>query len=260
VTSGAALVRFLLSSGGIAGTLFVLILWTRLRPHAKAARVCLMTAAVAYVLLSVYPLPHAAAQWLARPFHSLQKADVPPGETAVVLLGSGNNTAENWSGDRYSVLDSIGTERALEAFRVYRLLDARWIISSGGQPDPEDHDQPAGVVMQTVLTQMGVPAERILIEQQSRTTRDEAVIVAGMLQTLHVEHVVLVTSGLHMRRALAVFRGAGIFAIPAIARETPHTASWLRNVLPTDDGLDESQYVLHEILGLAYYALRGWRG
>lgn len=260
MTSASALVGFLLSSGGVTLVLLILALWNVLRPRGHRPRVWLVAIALLYAGLGSYPLPHRVALWLGSPFHPLTKADVGPGRTAVVLLGSGSNTALNWSGGNYSVVDPTGADRVLEAVRVFTLIDATWVISSGGEPDPGDPDLPSGVTMREALIQMGVPADRVLLEQQSKTTRDQAVIVAGILRELGADHVVLVTSGVHMRRSLAVFRSAGVDALPAIARTSVHTKASRFSILPSRLGLDESRDVVHELLGLLYYRLRGWRG
>ena len=81
--------------------------------------------------------------------------------------------------------------------------------------------------------------------------------MASMLPSLHVDHVILVTSGMHMRRSLGVFRAAGIDAIPAIANEPDSTKGWRDRFLPTGYGLGEASLVAHEVAGLAYYTLRG---
>jgi len=112
--------------------------------------------------------------------------------------------------------------------------------------------------MRDTLVRLGIPSSRILIENQSRTTHDEAVIVTKMLRTLKVDRVVLVTSDIHMRRSLGTFRAEGIDAVPAIARGPFPSGSRLIWLLPTSSALDETQAVAHEFLGIAYYAARGW--
>ncbi len=258
MTSGAAVVRFLLSSGGVVSALIALAAWNVARPG-RLARRMLGFAAICYALLAYYPFPRAIGRWLEHPFRVLTREDVPAGRIAVVLLGSGSNTIESWSGDRLSLLDPVGGDRTMEAFRAFRLLNAEWIISSGGEPDPADPDLPAGIAMRDTLLDLGVPAARIIVEQSSRTTRDEAIVVAGLLRSIGAERVVLVTSATHMRRSLAVFRWAGVEAIPAIARDSEHSSFWWRNTLPGADGLNKSQEVLHEVFGLIYYRLRGWQ-
>jgi uncharacterized SAM-binding protein YcdF (DUF218 family) len=81
--------------------------------------------------------------------------------------------------------------------------------------------------------------------------------VAALLPSLHVDHVVLVTSAVHMRRATQTFRAVGIDVIPAPAREgLPE--SWMTTYLPSQYGLFESALVGHEIFGWMYYKLKGW--
>jgi uncharacterized SAM-binding protein YcdF (DUF218 family) len=261
VIAGAALVRFLFSSGGVIAVIAAVLLSVFLRPRSRLARISLVVVVLLYVVASSYPIPHAVAVRLAQPFRPLTLEQAPPGaKTAVVLLGSGAYSQRSWNDTVYSVLDPIGAERTLEAARLYHLLAPRWVISSGGRVLDDDPDVPSARLMRDVLVTLGVPPERIVLEETSRTTRDEATSVRGMLPSLGVEHVVLVTSAVHMRRSVGVFRSVGLPVIPAIARDSPHDpdGGWL-TWLPSDDGLDESQSVSHEVLGLAYYWLRGWQ-
>ena len=115
-----------------------------------------------------------------------------------------------------SVLDTIGAERTLEAARVYRLIHPDVVISSGGVIEPEQPEDPAGQTMKDGLVQLGVPADRIIVEGASTNTRDEAVTVAEMLPSLAIKHVVLVTSAIHMRRAVGSRSRSKVETIEAI--------------------------------------------
>lgn len=256
---GARLVAFLMSAGGLTLLLIAsaLALWWPARRRTAAPLFAALAAV--YAILGCYPLAARGSAWLTSPFHELRKNDVAPGRTAVVLLGSGSITTVDWQDNQFSFPDPIGATRTLEAARVFRLLDAEWLISSGGEPDPADPDLPSGETMRDTLVRMGVPRERIIVEQESRTTREEAVIVQRLLTSINAEQVVLVTSGMHMRRSLGVFRAAGIRAIPAIARDGQHFSSSVWRLFPSQEGLSLSHLVVHELLGLAYYRLRGWQ-
>jgi uncharacterized SAM-binding protein YcdF (DUF218 family) len=244
---------FLFSSGGIVVVLLLAVAWLFLKPLSRAPRIFLFVTVLGYTVASIYPFPRAVERWMASPFHPLTHADVPPGRSVVVLLGSGSYRREDWTGGRWSVLDPAGLERTLEAARVYRLIDAAYVISSGGVVQ----DDSVGAVMKETLINIGVPVDRILVEGKSFNTRDEAVMVKAMLPPLNVQHVILVTSEIHMRRAVGLFRGVGIDVIPAIAR--PYEFSrWMDTLLPSDTGLRTSALAVHEILGITYYWLRGW--
>ena len=254
---GATLLWFAISSGGLVLSLAVGALWLWTRPSARGPRRFLVAVLVAYGLASLYPVPHAVARLMGAGFRPLTREDVPPGRSLIVLLGSGNHTRVDWTGATLSVLDPIAAERTLEAARIYRIVQPAWVISSGGIVHPEDNSVPSGELMRDTLVTLGVPRDRILVEGISRTTRDEAVIVAEMIHSLPADQLILITSQLHMRRSLGVFRAAGLTAIPAVARDWM-SGDWAVRHLPTDTGLRLSALVAHELMGTAYYWLRGW--
>jgi uncharacterized SAM-binding protein YcdF (DUF218 family) len=251
-------VWYIFSVGGIVTLLLAGAIWIRVRPHSRAAHDVLLALAVAYTLASVFAISYGAERLLAAGFHPLARADVPAGRSAIVLLGSGSYTAQSWSGDTFSVPDRAAAARVIEAVRVFRMINADWIISSGGLVESDDLVEPSGLTMRNALIQNGVPADRILVETQSRSTHDEAVIVAPMLSSLDVDHVILVTSELHMRRSVGTFRAAGMEVIPAIARNSFFVNHRLEWVVPTNNGFAQTSLLAHEIFGLAYYAMRGW--
>ena len=233
------------------------VAWLYARPKSRAPRVMLAVVALGYALATIYPFPHAIERWMSAPFRPLSKADIPGGRSIVVLLGSGSYRRMDWSDRKMSVLDPIGTERTLEAARVYRLIDPIFVVSSGGLIDPDRPEDPAGDTMAEALIRLGVPADRIIVERLSTNTRDEAVSVAKMLPKLDVQNVILVTSSIHMWRAVGMFRAAGVQTIPAVAREIQYSDSLL-NFLPSDLGLRRSALVVHELAGITYYWLKGW--
>ena len=245
------------SSAGLLLLLIVICAWLLLSPRSRRVRVTLLLVVVWYTLLSIYPIPNGVGRYWSRGFRPLERSAVPPGRTAVVLLGSGSYTVFDWTNTRTAVPDPIGLARTLEAARVYRLVDAEWVISSGGLVTGRVLSVPPGEVMRDVLLRLGVPASRVVVKEVSMDTHDEAMNVSALLPSLHVDHVVLVTSGVHMRRASQTFRAVGIDVIPAPAREG-QAESWMTTYLPSQVGLFESALVGHEIFGWVYYKFKGW--
>src|SRR5262249_34222106 len=93
-----------------------------------------------------------------------------------------------------------------------------------------------------------------------QVTRDEAVNTAQILRERGIRACVLVTSDLHMRRALASFRREGLDARPAIARDPLDATRPALQWLPTPQGMEYSREVVHDYVGLAWYWWRGWLG
>jgi uncharacterized SAM-binding protein YcdF (DUF218 family) len=252
------LIWFLFSTGGLVVAVLAGTLWLRSRPHSAHARRFLFVVALAYAVLTIYGFGEGIGRLLVAGINPLAAGDVPPGRTAIVVLGSSGYTARDWANGTYSIVNRVDATRALEAVRVFRLVDAEWVISSGGRPRQDDPNEASGITLRDAMVTLGVPAARLIVETESRDTHDEAVIITPMLRNLNVAHVVLVTSGTHMRRSLGAFRAQGIRAIPAIARDPYSAMSWSDWILPSDLGLWKGSSVMHEIIGLAYYAARGW--
>lgn len=241
---------------GVALT-FVVTVLVLARWPGRRVRIVSVSLALGYFCSTVFVVPQAVA-WLVltRGFHAFAPGDLPPGRTVIVLLGGGTETVYGWDDSMLASPRSDGLERVVEAARVFRLTHAATIISSGGTLDPRS--QRDGIAMRDALVRIGVPADRIVLEIESRTTHDEAVLIAPMLRTLGAEHVVLVTSDVHMKRSLGAFRAYGVEAIPAIAPSTVATDRLAKQIRPSPEGLERSSEVAHELIGIPYYVLNGW--
>jgi len=252
----ALLLAWLFSIGGFATLGAIAVVWMLLRPRSTAPRRAVAAIVLLYAAASTRVVPWIASRPLVAGFHRFADSGLHGGSAVVILLGGGSFTVHQ-AYQRLSVLDQNSAARVLEAAHVYRLFDSAWIVSSGGATSGFDLE-PVGVTMRDALVELGVPLDRILVESSSRNTRDEALLIAPMLRTLHADRTVLVTTDIHMRRALATFRAAGIDAIPAVSADPLTSASRMRSFIPTIEGVRFTDDVIHEYAGLAEYAVRGW--
>jgi uncharacterized SAM-binding protein YcdF (DUF218 family) len=245
----------LLSTGGIAIVFVVCALWVWLAPRTLIARRTMLAVAIFYFAASVYAVPAAIASATlaahAEPFTARPADRVT---TAVVLLGGGNEHVQGLAA-AVSVMSLVEAARVLEAARVFEVVHGDWIISSGGAPPGETS---TAVVMRDALAELGVPPRQILLEASSRNTHDEALRIAPMLKSLHIQRTILVTSAIHMPRSLGTFRAAGVDAIPAPVREPGASLPRVRRWSPSTIGLLFSSQLAHEFVGIAYYRARGW--
>jgi uncharacterized SAM-binding protein YcdF (DUF218 family) len=97
---------------------------------------------------------------------------------------------------------------------------------------------------------LGIPADEIVIEESPRTTAEEA---TRMRQVVGSERFLLVTSALHVPRAMMLFRRAGTNPIAAptghrsgVERRT--LADW---ILPSAGRISLAGATWHELLGFA---------
>jgi uncharacterized SAM-binding protein YcdF (DUF218 family) len=79
-------------------------------------------------------------------------------------------------------------------------------------------------VMARELTRRGVPESAIVRERCSLSTRDNARFSAAILARRGLSRAAIVTSPWHLRRALALFSGAGIESEPVAAEGEGRTA------------------------------------
>jgi uncharacterized SAM-binding protein YcdF (DUF218 family) len=132
------------------------------------------------------------------------------------------------------------------------------VLVCGGRPEIGEAVETLASYMKNFLTTEGVPPEKIIEEDRSATTHENARFAVSLLRERQLRTIVLVTDGWHMPRAAASFRAQGIKVIPApatlrSARFEGPLGSWL----PSHHALVQNERVLHEWLGLAWYLVSG---
>jgi uncharacterized SAM-binding protein YcdF (DUF218 family) len=90
-----------------------------------------------------------------------------------------------------------GSDRPARAAELFHQMSAPRVIVSGGG-DCE--------VYREMLVAAGVPTNAIIVECESRTTKENAMLTAKVLKQMGAQRVIIVTSWFHSRRALASFR------------------------------------------------------
>jgi uncharacterized SAM-binding protein YcdF (DUF218 family) len=258
----AAVVKTLLIPGTLTFLLFgvsvgVLLMFgpRQSRPY---ARLWLAVLALSYWLGS---LP-AVADVLATRFHARDSRPVAvadlAGARAIVVLGAGIRTSYMVGGRLMAIPDPQTIFNAAEAARIYGLFpDGLAVVASGGRQS--DEQQVESEILKDWLTAAGVPAERITLESGSRTTREQAQLVAPILKSNHWERFVLVTPAVQGPRAAAVFRHEGVDPISAAAPyssdvEQNNSRAWI----PNGGALRATERATYDYLAWVYYWLRGW--
>jgi uncharacterized SAM-binding protein YcdF (DUF218 family) len=228
----------------------------RLRP---AALPLLLTLASFYWLGSV----PAVADALATRFHARSASPVTlddvAGAKAIVVLGAGLRTSYIVNGRTIAIPDPQTVYNAAEAARIYHLIPGGLpVIASGGRQSRDE--QLESLVMKEWLVAGGVPPERLILESESRNTREQARFVAPILKANHWERFVLVTPAVQGPRARAVFRRQGIEPVSAAAPFSSDTQPAAARWLPALGALRVTERATYDYLAWAYYWIRGWLG
>jgi uncharacterized SAM-binding protein YcdF (DUF218 family) len=176
-----------------------------------------------------------------------------PGADAIVVLGGSVGSSEN---PRLEVDLTNASDRILHTATLYRAGKAPVVIATGGA----SQSPPEAYAMKELLQVWGVPSSAIQIETRSLNTYQNAVNTKTLLERLEIRRALLVTSAVHMPRALATFRSSGINAIPSptdyqvVDRETYAIADFLPNLA----SLGGTSLAVKEYLGMQVYKWRGW--
>lgn len=184
-----------------------------------------------------------------------QPAPTLPVVDAVVVLGGAVQPAR-FAGRQPNL--GAAADRVWHAARLYHAGRAPWLVVSGGNLPWRDAAMTEAEAITRLLVDLGVPEQVILWEGESRNTRENAVYTASLLQQRELEHVLLVTSALHMHRALASFRAAGIDAVPAATDFEATGDIDAMDWLPDAEALAGTSRALKEYLGYWVYWWRGW--
>jgi uncharacterized SAM-binding protein YcdF (DUF218 family) len=190
--------------------------------------------------------------------HRIESPTEAVGAQAIVVLSGG--TRHIFSGDY--VLDELegSALRVIEGARLYQLLGGPLVIVSGGSVGVKPRPRPEANAMQAAMLTLGVPASKVLVEDRSQNTHDQAVILRTLLAERHIDRFVLVTSPTHLGRSVAAFRNAGMNPIGAASPLRSDSTRSFWTPIPDWDSLAISDMAVYDAVAWLYYWQRGWLG
>jgi uncharacterized SAM-binding protein YcdF (DUF218 family) len=108
------------------------------------------------------------------------------------------------------------------------------------------------------VVDQGIAPARILLEEKSLSTRENAVYAKELLRPAPGEVWVLVTSAYHMPRSMGAFTAAGWQVIPYPVDFSIDPRTDMRVSFNLVNGLNYSALASHEWVGLVGYRVMGW--
>ena len=235
--------------------LMALALFGLWRGRSRLAGVAVTMLFAGTLALTIFPLGDLLLQPLeaqhpARP--DLARVD------GIIVLGGAEQTGAYrlWGGPQ---LNEAG-ERLIEgAMLAVRYPNARLVFSGGSASvgREEDTTDPSEMVREMWLA-LGIAPDRILLEQNSRNTAENATLTHDIVQPKPGETWVLVTSAFHMPRAHDTFTRQGwegIIAWPVDFRSGD--LAGLRGIWRLDRNLLGVNLALKEYLGTLVYRITG---
>jgi len=141
----------------------------------------------------------------------------------------------------------LGSSRVAAGARAWLSHRAPIVILTGGRGG---RDASEAARMKMAIQRLGVPASALVLEERSRNTEDNAANTAKLAHPMGVRRILLVTSALHMPRALLLFEREGFQVTPVPVPEKRHRASWSDRWLPSPRALWRSGRALKEYVAL----------
>ena len=147
--------------------------------------------------------------------------------------------------DRGQTADAIVILGRGEPFRNSRVKVAANLWESQRAPLIFASGSGDGTEIVNKLETRGIPSEVLQEEHCSRTTKENALFTASILQPQGVKRILLVTDPPHMLRSLLTFRNVGFEVIPHKS-SVPHLTQTRKAMM-----------MFYEYLGLVKYGLEG---
>lgn len=238
---------FLLPSGCFVFALLIIGLWLYKRDK-KTAAIILVVTFVLYICST--PL---LSEFLLR---SLENRYYPPtvlDGDALVMLGNGatlDSPDINGSGQ----LSGSAANRLITTARLYRITNLP-IIVSGGKVFADTGNE--AQIARRQLIELGVPGDKIIIENKSLNTAQNALFTKRLLEEKKFRKPILIVSAFQMHRAVLNFHNidVGVMPYPTDYRTNLKQNFGAPKFIPSAFALSNTSLILKEYLGIVFLFL-----
>ena len=185
----------------------IVMLWT---PWRRSGRRLLGFLAAVAVILAVLPI----GRWMIVPLENRfpQVREVPASVVGLITLGGAVNQFMTVTRDQTAL--SGGVERLTEFVAIARRRPELRLVYTGGSGSLTHQDLKETLVARRLFSEIGFDPARVVYEDQSRNTHENAVLTHALIRPRPDETWVLITSAMHMPRSVGVFRKAGWKVLP----------------------------------------------
>ena len=239
----------------LAFLIFGLILTGKLRkkPRLNVGWYFLVFATCLLYLLSI-PLVSNVLVYSMERQYQLPSQEVLKKVDIMVILGGGVMSSGGFR--RYPEASGATYSRVFNGIKIFRQSVAKVLVLSGagGHRDGETNAD----VMKNIAIALGIPENKIITEGKSRNTMEHAIELAKLFPLEERMRIDIVTSALHMPRAVQAFRKKfsknAIVPIPVGYIYSPLKYSF-KNLIPHSNSFSTSSYAIHEWIGMLWYGI-----
>jgi len=220
----------------------------------RTAKILLLVAGCWLLVISTKPVPYILVKCLEDKYDVLNV--IPEsyfaGEVHILVLAAGHSDDESLPPNGQLSGSALG--RLTEGVRLHKLYPGSKLILSG--PGGKEGYTQADALLRTAII-MGVDSSSILLMRRAKNTAGEAKEYKELFS--NESHLILVTSAIHMPRAMVTFKKAGLNPVPAPtnfiikhgSRKDP--SRWL----PSAQYVGMMEAAMHEWVGLVWVKMTG---
>ncbi|HEV2303618.1 MAG TPA: YdcF family protein [Stellaceae bacterium] len=211
-------------------------------------------AALAFLLLAALPIGPALLLPLEVRF--APPRELPRQVAGIVVLGGA--VSPRLSKSYGGTVFSGSPARLLAGVELARRYPQAKLAILGGEGSLVPIGYAEAAASLPFLLAEGIARRRIVLEEKSRSTHENARFGKRLLQPKPAENWIVVTSAFHMPRAVGCFRAVGWPVIPYPVDFTVDPGTVWRPDFSLLDGLTTSTTAGKEWVGLAAYRIFGW--
>jgi uncharacterized SAM-binding protein YcdF (DUF218 family) len=233
------------------GFMGIILMATR---FARGGRRLAVTALVLIALFGLSPLGNALILPLEERFPPWDASRGAP--DGIISLGGAFDTVVSLA--RGEIALNEAAERMTVMAELARRYPAARIVFSGGSGRLFYEGATEAALAARMFESFGIDKARIVLEEKSRDTDENARFTKEVVQPKPGERWLLVTSAHHMPRSIGVFRAAG-FPVEAhpVDFRTRGAVDLMRGFASLGDGLRRTDTAMREWVGLVIYRATG---
>ena len=210
----------------------------------------LATALILVIIFSSSPIYNMVFDsWKIKHETTHQKFD------AGILLGG----MINLSSSDENILFNEYNDRLLNTLELFHKGIIKKIIITGASGSLSSDLKEADII-KSFLIRIGVPREKIIVENQSKNTHENAIYTELTCKELEMDKYsfLLITSDYHMRRSLSCFKKTGLNITPFVKESDEFHFDLEYLIVPQTNVLFKWKVLFHEIVGYFMYKLMGY--
>ena len=211
---------------------------------------------LAFLVLALSAWTSLGAMMLNPLEQRFARPPLPQKVDGIVVLGGGLEGVINLARGGYEL--NAGGDRMVETAILARRFPTAKVVVSGGSGELFLEGEGDADTAPRLLGALGVASERLILENKSRNTYENAVFTKALITPKPGETWLLVTSAFHMPRAKALFDKAGFATLPwpVDYRTSGREGVGLFRDNPADS-LQATTVAIREWIGLFAYWLSG---